>query len=165
MIKTQNFTIDVFKDEDEDSVISLLANEEVKKNYICYDLDYDGLKKKFKQLKLDSKIKIHYARAVFKDGILIAIVNDAITEKDKIEIEVAILPDYQKTEALAEILDAVADELLNKKGYAEVATYCFAGYSQYKDALDKAGFKKLAKEEDFMYRGNDIKCLFYNKER
>lgn len=165
MIKTQNFTIDVFKDEDEDSVISLLANEEVKKNYICYDLDYDGLKKKFKQLKLDSKIKIHYARAVFKDGNLIAIVNDAITEKDKVEIEVAILPDYQKTEVLAEILDAVTDELLNKKGYEEVATYCFAGYSQYKDALEKAGFNKLEKEESFMYRGNDIKCLFYNKMR
>ena len=162
MIKTQNFTIDVFKDDDEDAVIGILANADVKKNYICYDLDYDGLKKKFKQLKLDSKIKIHYARAVFKEKELIAIVNDAHIEKDKVEIEIAVLPDYQKVDVLSEILEAISDELLNKKGFAEVVTYCFAGYSQYKDALDKAGFTKLEKEEDFTYRGNDVKCLFYS---
>ena len=47
---TENFVIDVFKDADEDAVISILSNNEVKNNYICYDLDYDGLRKKFKQL-------------------------------------------------------------------------------------------------------------------
>ena len=162
---TEHFVIDVFKDADEDAVISILSNNEVKNNYICYDLDYDGLRKKFKQLKLDSKIKIHYARAVFKDGKVIAIVNDVHMEKDKIEIEIAVLPEFQKSDIIAEILNAVTDELMNKKGFSEVLTYCFSSYKELREALEKANYSKLDKEETFMYRGNDVKCLFYFNKR
>ena len=86
-------------------------------------------------------------------------------EKDKIEIEIAVLPEFQKSDIIAEILNAVTDELMNKKGFSEVLTYCFSSYKELREALEKDNYSKLDKEETFMYRGNDVKCLFYLNKR
>lgn len=163
MIQTKTLVLDVLKDENENDVISILSNYDVKQNYISYDLDLDGLKKKFKQLKLDSKIKIHYARAIFKDKQLIGIVNDVQTGKDIIEIELALLPDFQKEDLIEEILTAVSDELLNKKGFKTIKAYCFEDYVAYREGLKKAGFTELERKENLTYRGNDKVCLFFEK--
>jgi hypothetical protein len=54
---------------------------------------------------------------------------------------------------------------MNKKGFSEVLTYCFSSYKELREALEKANYSKLDKEETFMYRGNDVKCLFYLNKR
>ena len=164
MIQTKTLVLDILKDENEDDVISILSNYDVKQNYISYDLDYDGLKKKFKKLKLDSKIKIHYARAIFKDNKLIGIVNDVQLDNNQIEIELALLPEYQKADLIQEILEATSDKLLNKKGFKVVKAYCFEDYVAYKDALKASGFTEESRKENLTYRGLEKVCLFFEKK-
>ncbi|MCR4899130.1 MAG: GNAT family N-acetyltransferase [Acholeplasmatales bacterium] len=160
MIRTERLVLDVLKDSDEDDVIAILSNPSVKENYICYDLDYDGYKKQFKQLKLNSKIKIHYARGIFLDNKLIGFINDARIRDDKIEIEMALAPDYRGQGYGTEALTACIDELFTK-GYTTVSTYCFKSNSTYANLLVKCGMTKLDREESLTYRGNDVVCTFY----
>ena len=160
MIKTERLVLDVLKDSDEEDVISILSNPTVKENYICYDLDYEGYKKQFKQLKLNSKIKIHYARGIFLDGKLIGFINDARIKDDKIEIEMALKPEARGLGYGTEALTAVIDELFSK-GYSTISTYCFKSNSTYANLLEKVGMKKLEREEKLTYRGNDVVCTFY----
>ena len=161
MIRTERLVLDVLKDSDEEDVISILSNPTVKENYICYDLDYEGYKKQFKQLKLNSKIKIHYCRGIFLDNKLIGFINDARIRDDKIEIEIALSPDYRGQGYGTEALTASIDELF-QKGYTTVSTYCFKSNSNYANLLLKCGMTKLDREESLTYRGNDVVCTFYS---
>ena len=106
----------------------------------------------------------HFERGIFLGDILIGFVNDVDTTDNCIEIGYAIHPDYHNRGYATEMFRAVVCSLLDN-GYSSVVAGAFEQNSASIRVMQKCGLTKIDKEEDILYRGTTMHCVYYALSR
>ena len=161
MVTTANLVLDSLKDKDQEAITEILTNEKIKETYVIPDLTARDAENLFKKLKLTSKSSGHYVRGIFKDSKLIGLINEngRLVDK-KVDLSIAISPEYQGNGYATEALKAAIDELFSL-GYEEVSSYSFQTNLANIHVLEKCNMTKLPREEKLHYRDHDHTVIFY----
>lgn len=161
VIKTKRLEIKPYQDADQDAMIELLTNQEIKENYMIPDFqteeDAIGM---FKKLQAFSYSDEHYERGIYLNHQLIGFVNDVEIGNGVIELGYVIHPMHKNMGYATEMLRAVIDELFHK-GFRQIAACAFENNAASIQVMQKCGMKKVAKEEDIFYRGVLHHCYYY----
>ncbi len=161
MVTTANLVLDSLKDKDQEAIIEILTNDQIKQTYIIPDLTKRDAENLFKKLKLNSKSKGHYVRGIFKENELIGLINENGRLVDgKVDLSIAINPLFQGKGYATEALKAAIDELFSL-GYEEVSSYSFQTNLANIHVLEKCNMQKLPREEKLHYRDHDYNVVFY----
>lgn len=166
MIRTERLIIKSFALEDEDAVIRLFIEDEVKKTYMVPDFESrQQAVKLFERMRELSFLRTRYVRGIYLlDNIFIGVVNDVGVEEGKIEVGYALLPEFQGQGYGTEMLTAVIEKLF-EKGYKEVLAGAFEENVASRRVMEKAGMHLIELEEEIEYRGKRHRCVYYAKEK
>lgn len=161
MVTTANLVLDSLKDKDQEAIINILTNDQIKETYVIPDLSRPDAENLFKKLKLNSKSKGHYVRGIFKNNELIGLINENGRLVDgRVDLSIAITPQQQGKGYATEALKAAIDELFSL-GYVEVSSYSFQTNLANIHLLEKCNMTKLPREEKLHYRDRDYTVVFY----
>ena len=161
IINTKNLILKAITDNDYNSLISLLTNEEVTKTYMVPDLKTVEQKDKiFKTFKRLSESSEHFVYGAYLNNCLIGFVNDVEIDGDEIELGFVISPDQKNKGYATEILKASIDELF-KIGFKTIKTGVFIENKASSRVMIKSGMIKENREEVVEYRGDNKRCYCY----
>lgn len=160
LIETKNLIIKNLQASDEDELVTLFENEDIKKTYMIPD--YDSRDKVVelakKQIVFSSDDK-HYIYGVHFDNKLIGFINDCGIEDGIIEMGYFIDPAYQNRGFASESFKAVIDDLF-KLGFKAVRAGYFEENIASKRVMEKCGLKSIAYEDDEEYKGVMHHCKY-----
>ena len=161
MIKTERLTLKPYSDEDQNKMIELLMNEEIKKTYMIPDFDTtEDAILMFKKLQRFSNSEDHYELGVYKDNELIGFINDVEIEGHKIEIGYVIEPKFQGRGYATEVLTTVINDLF-RRGFKEIIAGTFQSNKASYRVMENCGMKRIDKEDDITYQGKIQHCIYY----
>jgi RimJ/RimL family protein N-acetyltransferase len=161
VIKTNRLEIKPYQDTDQDAMIDLLTNQEIKETFMIPDFQTEeeaiGM---FKRLLALSYSDDHYDRGIYLNHQLIGFVNDVEISDGVIELGYVINPIHKNMGYATEMLRAVIDELF-RKGFRQIVAGAFEDNAVSIQVMLKCGMKKIAKEDDICYRGVLHHCYYY----
>lgn len=161
MITTKRLVIKPYSDEDQEDMISLLMNEEVKLTYMIPDFNNrDEAVSMFKKIKERSYSDKHYEFGIYKDNQLIGWVNDVDRDLDRIEVGYVIHPNHHNNGYATEVLKAIIEDIF-LKGFNEIAAGAFESNKSSIRVMEKCGMKRIDREEDIIYQNKSQHCVYY----
>lgn len=161
VIKTKRLEIKPYQDADENAMIELLTNQEIKVNFMIPDFETEKEAiDMFKKLQAFSCSEEHYERGIYIENKLIGFVNDVEIGDGVIELGYVIHPKHQNKGYASEMLKTVIDELL-REGFHQIVAGAFENNAASIQVMQKCGMKKISKEEDICYRGVLHHCYYY----
>ena len=161
IINTKNLILKEITDNDYNSLINLLTNEEVIKTYMVPELKTDEQKDKiFETFKRLSESNEHFVYGTYLNNCLIGFVNDVEIVGDEIELGFVISPEHKNKGYATEVLKASIDELF-KIGFKTIKTGVFTENIASSRVMIKSGMIKVNREEVVEYRGDNKRCYCY----
>ncbi len=160
-ISTPRLTLRPFSDDDQGEMIEMLTNDIIKQTYMIPDFDSEEqviqLFKRYQELSLK---KDRFVVGIDLDGKLIGFMNDTGIKDDYIELGYVIAPKYHKKGYCTEALKAAIAYLFDQ-GFRTVAAAAFEDNIASRRVMEKAGMKRLDREESIEYRGVTHRCICY----
>lgn len=161
VIKTKRLEIKPYQDADQNAMIDLLINQEIKESFMIPDFQTEeeaiGMFKKLLALSYSDE---HYDRGIYLNHQLIGFVNDVEISDGVIELGYVIHPTQKNMGYATEMLRAVIDELF-RKGFRQIIAGAFEDNAASIQVMQKCGMEKITKEEDICYRGVLHRCYYY----
>lgn len=162
MIVTERLILKPYSDNDQERMIELLTNKEIKKTFIIPDFDtQDDAVKMFYKMKDYSLSDKHYERGIYYNNNLIGWINDVEIKDGCIELGYVIDPNYSGRGFATEALQGAIKDLFDN-GYNEVIAGAFASNKGSFKVMEKCGMKQIDKEEEFVYQGELKHCIYYS---
>ncbi len=150
-----------FVDSDEEDVLSILLNDEVKKTYMLPDFDSrEEAKGLFKRLQEMSLSDDRYVYAVTLDAKVIGIFNEVEKNGDTIEVGYAIHP-YYKNQGFATMALCACIKELKRIGYKTVRAGYFEENIASKRVMEKCAMQMIDQTDEIEYRGKIHKCCYF----
>ena len=161
-IVTARLTLDVIREEDFDSLISIFKDEIVSKTYMVPDMkSKDEEKRLFASLSNLSLRDDRYVYGIFLDKRLIGIINDTDISGNVIEIGYALHPDFFSKGYMTEALNGLIQYLF-KNGFDEIVCGAFDRNTASIHVMEKCGLSPLDKSEEIEYRSMLHHCIYYS---
>lgn len=165
IIETKRLVLRAYELCDEEQMVEILLNEDIKKTFMIPDFsDRNQAKELFGKLMEFSRSDQHFEYGVYLCDKLIGFVNDCGMDDATIEIGYVIHPDYQGNGYATEAVKNCIEELFIM-GYNQVRAGFFEENQASKRVMEKCGMKKIDLEEDIEYQGKVHHCIYYNIER
>lgn len=150
-----------FADSDEEDVMSILLNDEVKKTYMLPDFkSREEAKGLFKRLQKMSLSDDRFVYAVTLDTKVIGIFNEVEKNGDTIEVGYAIHPDYKNQGFATMALGACIKEL-KRIGYKTVRAGYFEENTASARVMEKCAMKMTNQTDEIEYRQKIHKCRYF----
>lgn len=165
MLQTKRLILKSLESADRDVMIDLLINGVIKETYMLPDFQsQDEAVKLFERMRELSVSKTRYVRGIYRDNILIGMVNDVGIEGNKIELGYMLAPAYHNQGYATEMLRAVIDEMF-ERGFEEVLAGAFETNVASRRVMEKSGMTLMEQEEEIEYRGNVHRCVYYSAKK
>lgn len=165
LIKTDRLVLKNISLLDQEIMVELLCNKDIKKYYMIpnFDSKEDVIKLFKKQIEFclsDS----HFEYGIYLNDVLIGFINECKIENDTIELGYVISPNYQNNGFASESLKAAIDELF-RMGYKHIIAGYFSENIASKRVMEKCSMHKLDFEEDIEYNGVKHHTLYYGVDK
>ena len=165
VLTTERLLLHSYRDTDLEPMVSLLRNEEIRKNFVIPDLPtMEDAVKMFDKLKAFSISDDHFEYGVTLNGELIGFVNDVTIDGETIELGYVIRPDMKNRGYASEALSAAINELF-RMGYATARCGFFEDNIASRRVMEKCGMHSVDKTEVVAHQGISRRCLYYEIER
>lgn len=162
MFQTDRLIIKPFEKEDQERMILLLTNEQIKKTYMIPDFDsVEKVIQLFERMRELSYSEERFVRGIFLDDKVIGMVNDVGIEDEKIEVGYMLDPECHNQGYGTEMLRGTIAYLF-EKGYVEVMAGAFEGNIASRRIMEKAGMIQTDVVDEIEYRGVTYKCANYS---
>ena len=161
-IRTGRLIMKPYEENNRDGLAELLTNEQIKETFMIPEFtSQKSLDDAVDKLYRASLSDEHFERGIFLQDVLIGFVNDVYMSDDSIEIGFAIHPNYHNHGYATEMLCAVIRSLLNN-GYSSVIAGAFEQNCASIRVMQKSGMTKIDKEEDILYHGTTMHCVYFS---
>ncbi|WP_167959172.1 GNAT family N-acetyltransferase [Anaerosporobacter faecicola] len=161
MIKTKRLTLKPYEDGDQENMIDLLTNEQIKETFMIPDFQsLEQAKKMFQKLKEYSYSSEHYERGIYLQDKLIGFLNDVEIKGQQIELGYVIHPNHHNQGFATEALEVAIKELF-QLGYTEVVTGAFEENVASCKVMIKCGMSRIEREDKIEYHGKVHNCIYY----
>lgn len=160
-IKTDRLILAPMTEKDEQAMVEILANDEIKQTYMVPD--YDDKAKVvalFERIKAISNTDGRFCVGIYKDDNLIGFMNETGVEDKTIEIGYVIHPSHKNNGYATEALKAAIQELF-ARGYKTIRAGFFEENVASGRVMEKAGMNKIDLTEDVEYRGKTHHCIYF----
>ena len=152
-------------DNDQDDMVELLTNEQIKKTYMIPDFESkDEAVALFQRLCALSKSEERFVYGIDFGGKLVGLINDVGIQDGQVEMGYAIHPNYSNrgfaTDALKIAIQKVFDA-----GYQTVKAAAFEGNLASMKVMEKSGMTPTGEEETVEYGGKVHHCVCYEITR
>ncbi len=165
VLKTERLEIRPYEPGDEETLMDLLMDREIGKTYMLPEFhDREQARPLAKRLRELSFSAERYERGIYLEKKLIGFLNDVEIDGSRIEMGYVIHPAYWGHGYAAEAFSAVIADLF-RRGFSEVIAGCFTGNDRSRRVMEKCGMKRLPREEDLVYRGKTLHCIYYGIEK
>ena len=160
-LRTRRLVIKNLSKDDQEGMIALLKNDDIKKTYMIPDFNnQDEANAYFDKLLKISNEENHYLFGIYLDNQIIGMTNDVSINKGEIELGYFIDPVYWNNGYATEVLKVMIKKMFNL-GFKKV----IAGYFKENPAsgrvMEKSGMIQSDKVDYISYRKKDHKCLYY----
>ena len=150
---------------DQDDMVELLTNEQIKKTYMIPDFtSKDEAIALFQRLCTLSQTEGRFVHGIDFGGKLVGLINDVGIQDGQVEMGYAIHPDYSNrgfaTQALKSAIQKVFDA-----GYQTVKAAAFEGNLASMRVMEKSGMTLTDEEEIVEYHGKVHHCVCYEITR
>ncbi len=159
-IKTERLVIRPYRTGDEQGLMAILSDAQVKKTFILPDYESEeACKKHTERIIAMSQNDGRYVRGVSLDGYIIGMVNEVGKDGDTIEVGYAFNPLYWGRGYATETLKSVLSDL-RARGYKKVSAAYFEENPASMRVMEKAGMAPTDITEDIEYRGAVHHCIY-----
>lgn len=160
-IKTPRLVIKNLSLEDEQGMIALLKNDDIKKTYMIPDFKSDDdAKAYFNRLLNISNSDKHFLLGVYLDNQIIGMTNDVMIKKGTIELGYFIDPVHWNKGYASEVLKAMIEQMFTL-GFKRVIAGHFEENPASGKVMSKCGMDLIDKIDYISYRDNNHKCVYY----
>ena len=161
IITTERLTLHPFAECDEQRMIEIFCNEQIKQTYMIPDFqDMEQAKALFRRMMELSKSDDHFTYGIYLGGELIGFINDCEMSDTDIELGYVILPEHQGKGYATEAVRAAIHELF-RIGIKRVTAGFFEENHASQRVMEKCGMHRIEQEDDIEYRGAVHHCLYY----
>lgn len=162
MIKTSRLILKDYEDEDQDSMVALLTNEEIKKTFMIPDFQTrNEAIAMFKKYQGFSKSDSHYELGIYRSHELIGFINDVFVDGASIELGYVIHPDFHNNGYATEALAAAISDLF-RRGYCEIIAGAFEENAASCRVMEKCKMTRIDREEMIRYHDQLHHCIYYS---
>lgn len=163
-ISTERLTLHPFAECDEQRMLEIICNEQIKHTYMIPDFqNMEQSKALFRRMMELSKSDEHFTYGIYLGEKLIGFVNDCEMSNTAAELGYVILPEYQGKGYATEALRAAIHELF-RMGIKKVTAGFFEENHASRRVMEKCGMHRIDQEDDIEYRGSVHHCLYYGIE-
>ena len=161
IVKTKRLTLRSFRAEDENDVLALLQDDEIKLTYMLPDFPTrEAAVKLFRRIMDLSYDEARFERAICLEDCVIGFINDVEIEGGAIEVGYVIHPSQKNRGYATEALTAAIAELF-RLGYETVRAGFFEENPASGRVMEKCGMKRIEKTDEIEYRGKVHRCVYY----
>ncbi len=163
VLESERLILRPFEEKDEEIMLSILTNDEIKETYMIPDFDSRekvvDLFERYKELSLKAD-RIVYAICLRENCQLIGFLNDCDIDKEKLlcEIGYVISPKHKGNGYATEAFKTVIDELF-RIGMKTIRTFYFEENLASCRVMEKCGLKPNGLSHDTNYRGKIHKSI------
>ena len=164
-LRTERLLLKPYEECDRKAMLSLLYNDEIRQTFMLPDFQTEqGAAAMWLRLKAWSLSDRHFEYGIYRQGQLIGFINDVEMDGDRIELGYVIHPDSKNRGYATEALAAAMEELF-RMGYAVVQAGLFEGNDASRRVMEKCGMHRIERTETIAYRGENRRCIYYEKRR
>lgn len=164
-IQTSRLCLRVISDSDEDKLIALLTNNEIRKTFMVPELrTISEQMQMFDALKAMSHSAEHFVRGIYLRDDLIGFLNDVLIAGKEIEIGYVIDPSQKNQGYMTEALNAAISAMFDA-GYSVVRSGAFEENAASIRVMEKCGMHKTTQTEEMEYNGSVHRCVFFQVEK
>ena len=162
MIKTNRLILKPLDDSDQDSMIDMFTNEQIKQTYMLPDFpSKENAAKLFKRMQVITQNANTIDCGIYQQNTLIGFMNTVVIEDKKIEIGYVIHPQFQNQGYATVAFQAIIKNAFDI-GYNVVVSGAFEENTASRRVMEKCGMRLSAEEEDIKYRGKTHHCVYYS---
>ena len=160
-IKTDCLVLAPMTEKDEQAMVDILTNDEIKQTYMVPDYDERAkVVALFERIKAISNTDGRFCVGIYKEDNLIGFMNETGVEGETIEIGYVIHPSHKNNGYATEALKAAMTELF-ERGYNVIRAGFFEENIASRRVMEKAGMIKIDMTEDIEYRGKTHHCIYF----
>ncbi|MBR4879711.1 MAG: GNAT family N-acetyltransferase [Clostridia bacterium] len=160
-IKTDRLVLAPMTEKDEQAMVDILTNDEIKQTYMVPDYtEREKVAALFEKIKAISHTDGRFCVGIYKDGRLIGFMNETGVEVETIEIGYVIHPSHKNNGYATEALKAAITELF-ARGYKTIRAGFFEENIASRRVMEKAGMNKIDMTEEVEYRGKTHHCIYF----
>lgn len=164
-IQTERLCLQPFSEQDTDSAVVILFNDEIKKTYMLPDFaSREAAIQLFERLRFLSLDESRFVYGVYLSNRLIGWINEVDQSNGSIELGYVVHPDWQNNGYATEALRAAIQELF-RMGYAAVRAGVFEENIASRRVIEKSGMKMIDLTEEIDYRGRTHRCIYFEIRR
>ena len=161
-INTPRLTIRPYTETDEQAMLALLTNDQIKQTYMLPDLTtMQQQTDMFRKLLTWSRSEEHLELGIYLKEHLIGFLNDVAIDAESIELGYAIHPRYHGMGYATEALKAVIEYFLSH-GYREIIAGAFESNCTSIQVMRKCGMEQMERTDEIEYRGEIHHCVYFN---
>lgn len=165
VLTTERLVLKAYEDRDEDRMVAILTNEEIKKTFMIPDYETrEQVVELFRKLKEFSVSDRHFEYGIYLDGEIIGFLNDCDIEGTTIEVGYVIDPAYRGHGYAPEALRAAIAELF-RMGYTKVSAGYFVENEASRRVMEKSGMHPTDEEDEEEYQGVIHRCRYCSIEK
>ena len=160
-IKAEKLLLRPFEKSDEDSVLEIFLNEEVKKTYMLPDFESrDEAVALFERLMKLSLSEERFVYGISLDCKIIGIINEVDKSDSFVELGYAINPAYKNQGYATMVLTACIKEL-KRMGYKTVRAGYFEENIASARVMEKCAMQMIDQTDEIEYQGKIHKCRYF----
>lgn len=165
MIHTKRLVLKPMEDCDQDDMLQILTDNQIKQTYMLPDYESEEqVINLFKRIQLYTQKENRIDCGVYLDGKIIGFANTVEIKDNTIEIGYVIYPTYWNQGYATEMLTALIQKMY-EMGYEEVLTGAFEENVASQRVMQKSGMVLLDMQDEIEYRGKVHKCVYYSASR
>lgn len=165
MIETKRLVLREMEDCDQEQMVPILKDDQIKQTYMLPDYESDEqVITLFKRIQAYTQREDRIDCGVYLEGTLIGFANTVEIKEKTIEIGYVIAPKYWNQGYATEMLSALIPKLF-EMGYEEVLTGAFEENVASQRVMEKSGMTKIALQDEIEYRGKVHKCVYFSQNR
>ena len=160
-VKTERLELKPICQAGLENLTELVMDDVVKQTYMLPDFaSREEALQLAKRIQTLSQDPGRYVVGIYRDGVLLGMMNDVEVTPDAIEMGYALLPRYFNQGYCTEALKGMIDYLLSH-GFAKVVTGAFSGNGASLRVMEKSGMTRLEHTDEIAYRGKTHRCIYY----
>lgn len=165
MIHTKRLVLKPMEDCDQDDMLQILTDNQIKQTYMLPDYESEEqVINLFKRIQSYTQKENRIDCGVYLDGKIIGFANTVEIKGNTIEIGYVIYPTYWNQGYATEMLTALIQKIY-EMGYEEVLTGAFEENIASQRVMQKSGMVLIDMQDDIEYRGKVHKCVYYSAKK
>lgn len=165
MIHTKRLVLKPMEDCDQDDMLQILTDNQIKQTYMLPDYESEEqVINLFKRIQSYTQKENRIDCGVYLDGKIIGFANTVEIKDNTIEIGYVIYPTYWNQGYATEMLTALIQKIY-EMGYEEVLTGAFEENIASQRVMQKSGMVLIDMQDDIEYRRKVHKCVYYSAKK